>query len=196
MSGHPALIDFPECFESRRLTIRSPRFGDGRAVNEAIADSFAELTKWMPWAREMPTVEQSEEYCRLSQSRFLAREDLPLLLFLKEGGTLVGASGLHRIDWSVPKFEIGYWVRTAYGGRGLIGEAVLAIARLALRTLGAGRVEIRADPRNERSWRIAEKLGFRLEGVFRNDGRDADGNLRSSRIYAIVSEEELIASGE
>ena len=32
--------------------------------------------------------------------------------------------GLHRIDWAVPKFEIGYWARTSHAGRGYITEDV------------------------------------------------------------------------
>ena len=99
MSSRQILRDFPESFESRRLEIRAPRFGDGHDINAAIVDSFDELHMWMPWARELPTLEQSEEHCRLSRSRFLSREDLQLLLFLKETGTLIGSSGLHRIDW-------------------------------------------------------------------------------------------------
>ena len=195
MSKKPALIDFPESFESRRLEIRAPRFGDGSEINAAIRDSFAELHEWMPWARELPTVEQSEEHCRLSRSRFLSREDLQLLLFLKETGTLIGSSGLHRIDWSVPKFEIGYWVRSQYAGRGLIREAVETITRFAFRELDASHVEIRVDPLNERSWKIPEKLGFHLEGVLRNDDRDAHGNLRDTRIYAMTVEDDLISTG-
>jgi hypothetical protein len=41
--------------------------------------------------------------------RFLERTELRMHFYLKGIETLVGSSGLHRIDWGVPKFEIGYW---------------------------------------------------------------------------------------
>jgi hypothetical protein len=35
--------------------------------------------------------------------------DLLSVLYLKGTNTFVGGSGLHRMDWSVSRFEIGYW---------------------------------------------------------------------------------------
>ena len=80
---------------------------------------------------------------------------------------------------------IGYWVRRQFEGQGLVTEAVGAITRFAFETLRAQRVEIRTDDRNDRSWRVAERLGYRLEGVLRNESRDAYG-LRDTRIYAVT----------
>ena len=112
-----------------------------------------------------------------------------LLLFLKNSLTLVGGSGLHRIDWEVPRFEIGYWVRKRFEGQGYISEAVAGITRFAFDRLKARRVEIRVDDRNERSWRIPERLGFRLEGTLRNDVRGVNGELRSTRVYAMIRDD-------
>jgi RimJ/RimL family protein N-acetyltransferase len=107
----PILLDIPERFESERLLIRAPRPGDGEALQEAIEESLAELRPWMPWADEHRTVDVSEAYARRAYFEFLARTNLPLFLFRRDDGRFVGGSGLHRIDWSIPRFEIGYWVR-------------------------------------------------------------------------------------
>lgn len=185
------LRDFPEEFESERLLIRAPRFHDGKHVNEAVLESFAELQRWMPWAKSKPSLEESETYLRSARAKFIAREDLQLLLFLKESGQFIGSSGLHRINWEVPRFEIGYWCRTACTGRGYISEAVYRIAVFAFEELDAKRIEIRADALNEKSCRIPERLGFTLEGVLRNDCLDEAGDLRDTRIYSVISREEL-----
>jgi RimJ/RimL family protein N-acetyltransferase len=50
--------------------------------------------------------------------------------------------------------------------------------------LGARRIEITADVRNQASRRVAEKSGFVLEGIRRQSRRDADGNLADSCMYA------------
>jgi RimJ/RimL family protein N-acetyltransferase len=131
-------------------------WGDGAKLNEAVKESGAELLPWMPWAEHHPTLEESEMVIRRSRIRYLERSDLMLLLFLKETGQLIGSSGLHRIDWQARKFEIGYWVRTAFGGNGYISEAVEAITQFAANELDANRVEIRCDSRNVRSARVAE----------------------------------------
>ncbi|NEW05342.1 GNAT family N-acetyltransferase [Paenibacillus sp. SYP-B3998] len=182
----PILYSIPESFESKRLLIRAPLWNDGVTVNEAIIESIEELRLWMPWARNIPTIDESELRIRQSRLQFLDRTDLRLLLFKKETGQLIGSSGLHRIDWQSRKFEIGYWVRTSCGNQGYITEAVEAITNYAVNDLQANRIEIRCDARNARSARVAERLGFTLEGILRNETCDEDGSLRDTMVFAKV----------
>lgn len=182
----PILIPVPESFESSRLLIRSAAWGDGAAVHEAVQESAAELRHWMPWAQQVPSVEESEVSIRKSRLQFLERSDIRLLLFHKKTGQLIGSSGLHRIDWRVRKFEIGYWVRTSYAGQGYITEAVKAISDFAIQELQANRLEIRCDSRNTQSARVAERTGFTLEGILRNDKTDVQGDLRDTMVYSKI----------
>src|SRR5213082_1153079 len=105
-------------------------------IYDAIQESISELRRWMPWAQKDQSVEDTEVNTRKAIAKFLLREDLRLHLHLKDG-SFVGGSGLHRIDWSVPKFEIGYWIRTSMAGKGLMTEAVMGMARFALEELKA-----------------------------------------------------------
>lgn len=183
----PILRDFPSSFETARLTIRCPQPGDGAELNAAIVESLTELRPWMPWAQQAPTLEESEASVRKAYARFLQREDLWLFLFLKGTNTLVGSSGLHRIDWTVPRFEIGYWVRTPYAGQGYITESTAGITEFAFQTLGANRVEIRCDAKNERSAAVARRLNFVHEGTLRWDSRcPMTDELRDTMIFAKV----------
>ena len=166
------LRDLPGTLETERLTIRCPQPGDGPELNAAVIESWDDLRPWMPWAVDLPTVEQSEALVRRAQVRFLAREDLWLLLFLRGTHTRVGSSGLHRIDWSVPRVEIGYWARRRYARQGYITEAAVGISGFAFDVLGARRVEIRCDARNERSAAVARRAGFALEATIRHASRD------------------------
>jgi RimJ/RimL family protein N-acetyltransferase len=182
----PLLLDIPEDIETERMIVRIARPGEGVAVNEAIRESFAELQPWMPWAQTCPTPEETESHGRRAHAKFHVREDLTYRGWLKGTDRLVVSSGLHRLDWSVPRFEIGYWVRTSMTGKGYAGEMVRALANLAFETLRAKRVEIRCDARNQRSWRVAERCGFEFEGVLRCDSRGTDGSVRDTRVYSIV----------
>jgi RimJ/RimL family protein N-acetyltransferase len=185
----PILRDFPESFETEKLLIRFPMPGDGAEVYAAVSESLDELRPWMPWARERLTADVEEEYMRRARAAFLERRDLTLLLLLKGTGTIVGGSGLHRIDWSVPRFEIGYWCRTRFAGQGYITEAVRGITGFALDHLGARRVEIRCDSLNRRTARVAARCGFRLEGELRNAELGADGEPRNTLVYSMLPEE-------
>ena len=182
----PLLVEVPEELGTARLLLRPPRAGDGSMVNEAVVESIESLRPWMPWADPTPTVEQSEIWCRDGRAAFLARARLPWIMLERHSGAFVGSAGMPRLDWKVPRFEIGYWVRRRFEGQGFVTEAVAALTDLAFGALAARRVEIRVDPRNERSWRVPERLGFVLEGVLRNDERAPDGTLRDTRVYAVT----------
>jgi ribosomal-protein-serine acetyltransferase len=148
----PLLIDLPEQLATARLILRPPRPGDGPVVNAAVLESIAELQPWMPWAVPVPTAEQTELWCRKAHADFVARRQLPLLAFLRDDlSKFVASMGIPRMDWDVPWFEIGYWVRTRFAHRGYVSEAAAAITAFAFDGLRAERVEIRTDGRNERS---------------------------------------------
>lgn len=183
-------VGLPERIETPDLVIRRAQPGDGAALCAAVTASLAELRPWMPWAQAETDVEASELVVQRMHDDFGARTDLPMLMFERRAGgaegLLVGGTGLHRIDWALPGFEIGYWRRRDWGGRGLAVEAARAMARLAFDHLGAQRVEIRADARNWRSLRVAEWAGFTYEGTLRRERRGPDGSLRDTRVYARV----------
>jgi RimJ/RimL family protein N-acetyltransferase len=181
---NPLLLDFPDQIETERLIIRPPRPGDGAAANAAIRESIHELRPWMPWAQTTPNVEETEAVYRSGAARFIAREDFLLTLWRKSDGQFVGGSGLHRIDWSVPRMEIGYWCRTSLIGQGYITEAVIGITRFAFEHLYAQRLEIRCDAHNARSAAVAERAGYVLEARLHRHLRAADGvGLRDTLIY-------------
>lgn len=191
MNTNPILLEFPEEFDTERLIVRAPLWGDGVAVNEAIRESIEELRPWMPWAKNIPAIDESEENVRLARLKFLQRFDLRLHLIHKETGRFIGGSGLHRIDWESKKFEIGYWIRTSQSGKGLMTEAVQGITNFAICVLQANRIEIRCDSTNTRSARIAERLGFTLEGILRSEKCDVTGQLRDTMVFAKVRGQEF-----
>lgn len=180
------MLEFPESFETERLLIRAPLWGDGTVINDAIKESASDLRKWLPFAMNVPSVHESESFVRKARVSFLERTDMVLHLFDKNTGAFVGGSGLHRIDWKARRFEIGYWIRSSCTGKGLISEAVEGISDFAITTLGANRLEVRIDSRNVRSKNVAERTGFTYEGTLRNWRRDEFGHLIDLMIYAKV----------
>ncbi|WP_449354469.1 GNAT family N-acetyltransferase [Virgibacillus natechei] len=184
---NPILKDFPHEFQTKRLFIRLPLPGDGEVVYQAIQASRQDMKKWLPFAKKDQSPDDVEISVREAHVQFLKREDLRLHLFNRETGDFIGSSGLHRIDWEVPKFEIGYWIDSRQSGKGYMTEAVEGIADFAFRELHANRVEICCDTKNFKSRAIPEQLGFSLEGIHYNDSAQIDGGgLRDTCIYAKI----------
>jgi RimJ/RimL family protein N-acetyltransferase len=186
----PLLEDVPERLETARLIVRMPQGSDAPAHNAAVCESLDDLGTYMPWAQAAPSFEQSHADCRRLQAKFLLREDMSMFMFARDAegreGEFVGGVGLHRIDWAVRRFELGYWCRVSRQGQGLVVEAARALTALAFDQLRARRVEVRMADANERSWRVAERLGFALEGVLRSNVLDPRGEAHDTRIYALT----------
>ncbi len=191
MSIDPVLIDIPERLDGERTVLLAPRAGGGAEMAVVVAQSISHLRPWMPWAQEAPTAESSELVLRRMQADFIGRRDLCFQLFARRAdgapGRLLGGTGLHRIDWAVRRFEIGYWIRPEAAGQGHVSEAVRLLAALAFGTLGARRVEIRCDARNLKSRAVAERCGFELDGVLRQDALGVDGSPRDTAVYSRIT---------
>jgi RimJ/RimL family protein N-acetyltransferase len=131
-----------------------------------------------------PTLESSEIFCRNAYANFISRKDLSFLMFERSTGRLVGSGGLHRTVWATPKTEVGYWCRSLSTGKGFITEAVTALTRYAFMHIGAVRVELIIDEQNYSSRKVAERCGYDLESIQRNERRAPDGSLRNTCVYS------------
>jgi RimJ/RimL family protein N-acetyltransferase len=175
--------------ETSRLILRTPDPADARLVQDAIEESFEVLHPWMPWAVELQSFEETRAFLERAQANCAAGEDYGLSAFLRASGQFALGAGIHPRSWQVPKFEIGYWCRKSLQHRGLATEVVKALASAAFNQLGAQRVEIRCDSRNEASSRVAERAGFSLEANLKNDDRANDGTLRDTLVYSLLPED-------
>jgi RimJ/RimL family protein N-acetyltransferase len=83
-------------------------------------------------------------------------------------GEAVGFAGVVQLDLDKQEGEIGYVVAPSARGRGVAGRALSLLTHWGFERLGLQRIELRIDPANEVSARIAERAGYRHEGTLRN----------------------------
>jgi RimJ/RimL family protein N-acetyltransferase len=184
----PILVVVPEEIVGDAVLLRPFRLDDAESLYEAIDESREHLEPWMPWPAGYTTVDDARVNLIRAEARWILREDLMLGIFERETGRLLGGTGLHRLDWLIRSFEIGYWIRRDAEGRGYVTDAVRALTRAAFDQLAANRVAITVDTRNQRSQAVPERLGFVHEGTFHNDQLGVDGTPRSTHVYALTPE--------
>ncbi|MEI7576832.1 MAG: GNAT family N-acetyltransferase [Armatimonadota bacterium] len=165
-----------------RRTVES----DARKVFEAIEESNEMLYPRMRWALPIPSFNKTVESCRDAESQWDRGDTLNYTIWTVADECL-GRCSLHHIDWEVPKFEIGYWVRISGQGKGIATEATRLLTEMAFNTLSAKRVSLWCAVDNIGSRRVAEKLGFTHEGLFRNDEVDALGRAVDMDVFAKTS---------
>lgn len=170
--------------ETDRLVIRCWEPSDAVLLKEAIDCSIDHLLPWMPWAKGEPqTIEEKIELLRLFRGNYDLGKDFVLGVFNRDGSRVLGGSGMHTRQGPNER-EIGYWVRADEGGRGIITEAVRAIARVAFEIEGIDRLEIRCDPENLASRRVAEKSGFSLDAELPRRRLPGEEVLRNTLVYS------------
>ncbi len=177
----------PRRIESKRLLLRAPAAGDGAQVNEAIAETFEQLHKWMPWAQVLPSVEQSEAFVQEAARKWEAQTQFDFNILLQDGA-FVGCVGIWPLE-AQATFEIGYWCRASMQRQGYISEAVRALCAAARKYLQARQLIIRCDERNIASQRVALRCGFGWEETRRDDEQSVDEKPRHTLIFARLAQD-------
>ena len=168
----------PAELKTERLLLRPFRLSDIDAVLEYASDPL--------WAEYLLDV-VPQPYTRRNAEEFIAgRMIAPSTEFswaIVLGGTGIGGIVL-RVDLTHETGGIGYSLARSYWGRGLMTEACRAVINWGFGERGLQRVWSRADIRNQRSWRVMERLGMVREGVLRSHYKDQrPGYPRIDHVY-------------
>ena len=135
-------------------------------------------------------LEGYQRYIRWALDQAVLGQQLPFAVIRRDDGELVGTTRYAHIDPPNRTIEIGY---TFYGKGArrtpVNTESKLLLFRHAFETLGAHRVWLQTDKRNERSQNAIARLGAVREGELRNERILADGRSRTSVVYSVIKEE-------
>jgi RimJ/RimL family protein N-acetyltransferase len=108
----------------------------------------------------------------------------------RASGKAIGSTRFGDIEPDHGRVEIGWtWIAPAFQRTAVNTEAKLLQLTYAFETLGAGRVALKTDGRNERSQAAIARLGAMREGVLRRHTRLPDGFVRDTVYYSILADE-------
>ena len=174
----------PPVVETARLRLRPYRPDDARDIFAVYSD--AEVTRY--WSFPAWTgLAQAQAY--LTQR--LALEPPSVIAWAvaeRDSDRLVGTTTFFALDGPQCRAEIGYSLARSHHGRGLATEMLRGAIVHGFEVHGLERIEADVDPRNEPSWRLLEKLGFRREGLARNRWR-VGGEVADSYLYGLLRPE-------
>ena len=106
------------------------------------------------------------EWLALHPAMLRRGSELPLAIVDTDSGDLLGSISLRfRED---ARGEFGYLLAAPARGRGLATRALRLLAAWAFEEHGLARLEVLVQPDNEASLAMAERAGFRREGVLRS----------------------------
>jgi RimJ/RimL family protein N-acetyltransferase len=164
------------------LTLRPWTEDDVPAIVEGCNDP--EIARWIPTIPHPYTEEDARAFLRGEVAP--AHEAMAVAL----GGRVVGGIGLG-VSSRGYRASVGYWIAAPARGRGICTRALRLLSRHALEELQLPSVQLVTDPENVASQRVAEKVGFRREGVLRAHLRHPDGRVRDSVMFSLLPGELL-----
>ncbi|XAT56706.1 GNAT family N-acetyltransferase [Rhodobacteraceae bacterium IMCC1335] len=170
-----------------RLSLRLPEHRDFREWAKLRHESKAFLSPWEPiWAPDHLSRASFTNRVYWSQRAVKNGNAVPLFVFHKEAGQLVGAITLDNIRRGPSQVgTIGYWVGQQYARQGFMSEAIIAMVAHAFGALDLSRVESACLPDNLASRGVLEKAGFKYEGVAQSYIQ-INGRWRNHVLYAAL----------
>lgn len=143
--------------------------------------------KYMPWA-DIEKPEQEFSFLTDAEKAWKKQEKATHGIFLRKDGHFVGVCTMFNINWKNESGEIGYWLDPKYAGQGFMTEAVDAVSKEFF-GMGFKRITILANPENIASCKVAEKCGFKREGIMRSyDFLPTINQREDVALYAKINE--------
>jgi len=149
------------------VTLRPFRTEDVAQLYEAVRESLVDIKPWMSWAYDGYSMDDVDSFIKMNRAGWEERTQYGFAIIDSKNGDVLGSCGLNHLH-PVYLCNLGYWVRSSRHGEGLAGRAALLVAQYGFEYGGIIRAEIVMAVGNEKSRRVAEKLGAHYEGLMLN----------------------------
>ena len=167
---------------TERMLLRPFKVGD---VEDALAyRDDEEFARYLPWVPQPFTRRDAEEF--VARNVLEPWDTSPTFAVLLDGH-VIGTINLE-VDAKNQIAMLGYAIGRNHWGRGLTPEAARVAIGWGFETFGLEKIWASTDLRNERSWRVMEKLGMRREALLRSHGI-ARGRRIDEVWYGLLREE-------
>ena len=147
------------------IQLRSYKVEDMDALFNAINNSRQHLNPWLDWVSKTTKPEHSLQFIQDSLQQLETQEALALGIFIHH--QVIGGIGLHQWDQKTRRAQIGYWITHEYEGKGIISRCLTQFVAFLFEKIELNKIEIHFVQANRRSAKVAERLGFKIEGIIR-----------------------------
>lgn len=183
----PQLFHIDTVLLSQHTVIRRFRENDGEAFYELLDNNRSRIEELLALsASDIGSKEDCEAFVRRKLSNWLLQQSYAFGVWHTDGAKPIGYVELFKIDWSVPKSCIVFFVDKEYESKGIMTEVIREIGRYAFSQLNMERIELFIASDNFPAQRLARKCGFRREGDLRAFFRRPSGELVDVMLLAVT----------
>jgi len=151
-----------------------------------IEESREHLERWLPWVQYVHSISDERHIVEQWIYEMQIRAAIHLCVLFEN--KISGVISTHQIDWMNQRASIGYWIRKDMTGKNLATAATAVLMNYLFEKLRLHRIYIQAATENEASNKVIRKLGFKLEGILRENERVNDRFL-DHNIYGMTEDD-------
>ncbi|MEY4750535.1 MAG: hypothetical protein RIQ60_2749 [Pseudomonadota bacterium] len=181
MASHVEFDTVP-VLSTARLELSAPALRDAADLFALRSDGEVQLYNAAP-DRELG---ETLDFIRQVGAIDGVRRDLIWAVRLIASQQVIGLVNLSTWDRYHRRAEVGYSLARAHWGLGLAQEAVGELLRYGFEHMQLNRIEIWTSAANQRSLRLAERLGFKLDGTLHRRILEDDGQFHDCRVYGML----------
>jgi RimJ/RimL family protein N-acetyltransferase len=186
----PGEVTFPEILATERLVLRRYSSADALGILELVDKNRARLIQnFSQMANGLSAGEDVKSFVEDKAEQWNTRRAFCYGIWLKASKEQIGQLQVKNIVWDVPSAELSYFIGDSWLRQGFVTEAISAILRVAFKELDFRRVFVRIVPSNQESIALANKLGFKHEGLHRNEFRCGFGELHDVHYFSLTSDD-------
>lgn len=166
-----------------RLVLRKTKIEDAEEV--FIMRSDPELLRYVD-RDPAKTIDEARSFIQLITDNLDNNVGVSWAMTLKDSDRMIGSIAIWRIDKENHRGEIGYVLLTEYQGKGLMLEAIQAVADYGFKEMKLHSLEANINPDNLASQNVLERAGFVREAYFR-ENYHYNGKFIDSAIYSLIT---------
>ncbi len=151
---------------SKDLVLRTYAEEDAAELFALVQGNRNHLRSWLVWVDATQKEEHALEYIRAARQGQLDQQSIAFGIF--QHGRLVGSMDMHHWDQYLRKAQIGYWLSKQEEGKGIIHHCARQLIHYLFQQLQLNKIELHYQPANARSAAVAQRLGFTIEGLLRD----------------------------
>lgn len=169
------------------IRLRELKEKDAAPIFQTIDNERTYLGQWLPFVELTKDISFTQRFIE----NYLNDSNADLTCCILYKNKFVGLIGLKDTDYENRKTEIGYWISESFQGKGIVSLSCYRLIQHCFENIHLNRIQIKAAVENIKSRAIAERLGFKLEGIER-DGELHSRGFTDLAIYSLLRKEWII----
>lgn len=188
MSAAEVFSSFPVLYVDDDLVLRQITHNDVEDYFAYLSDE--EVLTYVPEECIPRTLERAKEEIDYNLDLFRYKRSIYWAIAKRDDNKLIGSCGFNYWNRDHSRTEISYDLSRKYWGKGIMTRVAKSVLGFAFTRMELHRVEATVTPSNYASLKVLRKLGFKKEGILREQ-KLLHGKFHDAVILSLLQREYL-----